>query len=52
VTAVAGEDEADGSGPLYLAVVRGDYDLTFIDVCISESKGGGEGSRRPESPGE
>jgi len=52
VTAVAGEDESDGSGPLYLAVVRGDYDLTFIDVCISESKGGGEGSRRPESPGE
>lgn len=37
--------EASESGPLYTPVVynRAGYSLTYIDICVNETKGGGKG---------
>lgn len=45
------EEEGDSSSPLYVPVISpqaGGYNLTYIDVCLSATKGGGSKGRKPQ----
>jgi hypothetical protein len=49
---LAVEPAEETEGRLYVPKILPDYNLTFIDVCLSAAKGGGGNSRKPPSPGE